>query len=403
MAEASLRRNSDFARLWTAQAASTLGTAMAAIVYPLLALSATGSAALAGLVGLMTLGASTLVRLPAGVLIDRWPLKRVLIITDLIRAAATGAVAVIVLLGQLNIVVLAAAALAGGLCAGFSDTAQSVAVRHVVPPSQLPQAFALNDGRGHAVSLIGQPVGGFLYGIATVMPVVGGVVSYLISAGLCTLIRHPLRETHQHAKPEPLRRELFTGLTFIWHEPFLRSTLLCAAGYQFVFTGVNLAVIATLSNVGASSFSIGVVFSVAAAGGLLGALIAPLIQTRLPPPLLVIGMGWVSAACLAGLAWVDQPLIAGGLLGVVYFVAAPANALLLATQIIRTPTQLQGRVVSAALLIAGIAAPLGAPVAGVLIDQIGQIGTFLAGSAAITAVTIAMHLSRPIRTMTRPT
>jgi predicted MFS family arabinose efflux permease len=117
---------------------------------------------------------------------------------------------------------------------------------------------------------------------------------------------------------------------------------------------------------------------------------------------LVIGMGWVSAGCLAGLAWLDQPLIVGGVLGVVYFVAAPANALLLATQIIQTPTHLQGRVVAAALLIAGIAAPLGAPAAGLLIDQIGRSGTFFTASAAIAAITIAMHLSRPIRTMTRP-
>lgn len=401
MTDLPLRRNRDFGRLWTAQAAVAFGGAMAGIVYPLLALSVTGSAGLAGVVSLLGLGAVTLVRLPAGVLIDRWPLKRILIITDLVRAGATAVVALALVLGRLDVVVLGGAALLSGACAGFSDTAQSVAVRHVVPAAQLPRAFALNDGRGHAVALVGNPSGGFLYGLAAVVPVVGGLLAYLISAVLTAAIRHPLRDLSTHEQPAAIRRELITGLRFIGTEPFLRSTLLCAAGFQFVFAGVPLAMITTLTRTGATGFSIGLTFSVAAVGGLLGALSAPVLQQRLPPPVVVIGMGWVTAGCLAGLAWHDRPLVMGAILGVVYFVAAPANALLLATQITRTPARLQGRVIAAALLIAGLAAPLGAPTAGVLMDRIGPTGTFVSASLAVAVITVIMHLTRSIRTMTR--
>lgn len=402
--ERSLRRNGDFARLWTGQASAAFGGAMAALVYPLLALATTGSAATAGLIGFLGLGAATLIRLPAGVLIDRWPLRRVLVGGDLLRAVAAAAVAAALVLGQLHIAVLAVAALLGGLCAGFTDTAQSVAVRHVVPAAQLPTAFALNDGRGHAVSLLGQPAGGFLYGIASSVPVLGSALAYLAATVLTLTIRHPLRDPNRvDSPPQPLRRELLTGLAFIRTEPFLRTTLLCAAGYQFVFTGIHLALIVTLTRQGVSSLSVGTVFSIAAVGGLLGAATAPWLQGKLPPPVLVIGMGWVTVVTLASLAWVTNPLAVGAILGPTYAVSAPANALLAATQILRTPHHLQGRVVAAAFLIAGAAAPLGAPAAGALLDQVGQPGTFLTGSALIVTITIAMHASRPIRTMTRPT
>ena len=59
-----LRHNRDFLLLWTGQAASSIGSSVAAIAYPLLALAATGSAAKAGAVGFAALAAT------------RWPAFR---------------------------------------------------------------------------------------------------------------------------------------------------------------------------------------------------------------------------------------------------------------------------------------------------------------------------------------
>ena len=125
----------------------------------MLALSVTGSAGQAGLVGLAALATATLMRLPAGSLVDRLPLRRVLVGADVVRAACTAALVVSVATGHLalwQLVVVGAL----NACAGvFSEVAHSVALRHIVPAAQLPAAFALNDGRGHAISLAGQPVG----------------------------------------------------------------------------------------------------------------------------------------------------------------------------------------------------------------------------------------------------
>jgi MFS family permease len=85
-----------------------------------------------------------------------------------------------------------------------------------------------------------------------------------------------------------------------------------------------------------------------------------------------------------------------------FFTATPANATLFAVQIATTPPELQGRVVSAAMLSAGIAAPAGPPLAGLLIDRVGQAPTFILFAVLAAALTIVMHLSSSVRTMHRP-
>ncbi len=99
-------------------------------------------------------------------------------------------------------------------------------------------------------------------------------------------------------------------------------------------------------------------FAVAAVGGILGAIAAPYLQARLAPNTPVITMGWVATVAFTALAWINQPILAGALLGCIVFTAAQANAMLSATQIHRTPGHLQGRVIAAAFPIAGVAAPL---------------------------------------------
>src|SRR5436190_108638 len=110
---APLRRNRDFVLLWTGQAVSAVGSSVASIVYPLLALAATGSAAQAGAVGFAGMAATALVRLPAGVLADRYPLKPLMIGSDLVRTAATAAIVTEIVTGRVTLVLLVVATVCG--------------------------------------------------------------------------------------------------------------------------------------------------------------------------------------------------------------------------------------------------------------------------------------------------
>src|SRR6202035_3242473 len=74
-----LHRNRDFTLLWTGQAVSGMGSAISGICYPLLILALTGSAAEAGLVSGAGLIANLVLLLPAGLVADRYPRKRLMV------------------------------------------------------------------------------------------------------------------------------------------------------------------------------------------------------------------------------------------------------------------------------------------------------------------------------------
>ena len=120
---------------------------------------------------------------------------------DLVRAAATAAIVAGVVTGRVTLVLLIVAAVVGAAVGAVSDSAQAVAVRHVVPSRQLPAALAQNEARGHLAGLTGQPAGGYLYALGTALPVLADALSYLASAVLAGMIRQPLR----HPPPTQVR------------------------------------------------------------------------------------------------------------------------------------------------------------------------------------------------------
>src|ERR1051325_2215121 len=85
-----LRKNRDFVLLQTGQALSTVGSEASAVAYTLLTLALTHSPAKAGLVGFVRLVPWPLFALAAGVAVDRWNRKRLMILADVVRVAALG-------------------------------------------------------------------------------------------------------------------------------------------------------------------------------------------------------------------------------------------------------------------------------------------------------------------------
>jgi MFS family permease len=396
-----LRRNRDFLLLWFGQAVAALGGSVAGVVYPLLALLATGSAAGAGAVAFAGLATGVLLRLPGGVLADRWPRKPVMVWAEAVRAVVTGTLVVAVLADRLTIAHLIVVTVVGSACAVCFEPAQTIAVRHVVPVSQLPLALAQNEARGHVAGLGGPPLGGFLFGLGPAAPLVAHALSYVVSAVSVAAIRRPMGTATGHGGGR-IRDDLTAGARHVWRTPFLRVTLLVAAVFQFVFAGLGLTIIAVATTGGTAAVHIGAALSLAGVGGILGAWAAPFLQRRFSPAALVTGLGWTSVAGILPMARWSDVYLAGALLGAVYFVGTPANAMLVATQMAATPAHLQGRVISAAFLLAGFAAPLGPLVAGVVYDNVGRTATFATFVAVLLVCTVAMHRSRVIRQMARP-
>ena len=98
----SLWRNRDYMLLWSGQALSDIGGAVSELAFPLLVLAVTNSPAQAGFVAAFRALPATLFSLFAGVLVDRWDRKLVMLVCDTGRALSLASIPIAFALGHLD-------------------------------------------------------------------------------------------------------------------------------------------------------------------------------------------------------------------------------------------------------------------------------------------------------------
>jgi predicted MFS family arabinose efflux permease len=397
----SLRGNRDFVLLWTAGVASGLGSQLTLVAYPLLVLALNGTATQAGLLGTAGLVTRTVLRLPAGALVDRWDRRRVMLWCDSIRVAALLVVVAAVATGAATLGLLVVAVVmesAGGV---FFLPAERAALRSVVPVEHLSSALTINQAREFAAELAGPPLGGVLLGLGRALPFLGDAVSYAYSFVAVLLVRTPLRVARDPDRPTGLLREVTDGVTFTWRNPLLRAIALCVAGSNTVYTGLSFAVIVVAHRSGASPADIGLMLAAAGVGGLLGALLAPRLIAALPPGALVLGVLWIGAILIPAMAAHPTPALIGPLLAGFTALIPASNAVLISRQMATTPEDMQGRVFTSMLFLSGAGGAVMPVLTGALLGVAGSKTVLLALGGAMAIVAGLSTANRGLRTVDR--
>jgi MFS family permease len=375
---------------------STLGSQVSLVAFPLLVLALTGSQAKAGVVGFANWVPALLLCLPAGVVIDRHDRRTVMVAACAVGAVAMGSIPVALALDHLTFgQVVAVAFVQGSVTAVFALTEQG-ALPIVVHPSQVPEAVARNEARTEGAALAGPPLGGLLFGIGRALPFAVDAVSYLACALGLLALRTPLQEERVAAPRRPLA-EIAEGVRWLWGMTFVRASALGVAGANLIWGGVSIVLVVRAQEHGASSATIGVIFALLGAGGLLGALAAPRLTRALPVPVIVIGAFWVEAIMIGALALTREPLVLGVIVACAVFPAPAWNAPVVGARLTLTPDRLRGRVNSAARLLSGSMIPLGALSAGLLVGATGTTTTLLLFAAWQAAVAAASMAARSLR------
>jgi MFS family permease len=393
-----LWRNREFNLLWVSQSLSDLGTAISALAVPLLVLELTHSPVQAGLVGTAGLVVMLLCRLPGGVLADRVDRRRLMLACDAIRLVAYLVLGLVVLDGKASIAAVTAVVVVSSACNALFGTAEHSSLRNIVAPSQLPAAVARNEARSYGTGLAGPPLGGLLFGLGRALPFFGDALTFLASFVGVALVHRPLQEPRAE-KPAGNASALAEGFRFVFGNPFLRAVLLIAAPLNLAINGIIFTIIVTLQRHDTPPAVIGTVETVVAAGGLLGALVAPALQRRLPLPSLIRGICWAAAGFMAISALLTSSVLAAVPVAIAVFLGPASNAALFGHQAAITPDRLQGRVISVVIVVATSAAAVAPLLAGVLIAVFNSPVAILVFSAAVGGSAIAATLSRGIRSM----
>lgn len=380
-----LRRNGGFRLLWIGQLLSDTGTEAAAIAYPLLILALTDSPATAGIVGTVRLVAQVVLGLPGGALTDRFDRRLTMIACDTVRAAVLALLAALVLLHLVSWPVVLVVAVIDGAAKVLFDPAATAALPAIVAEDQLEQAWAATEGRKYGASLAGPALGGFLFGLGSAVPFACDAVSYLVSAGTVSRIRGQFRPK-RFSQRKALWREAVEALRLVWRNRLLRAVAIQVPLINFAFNGVIFTITLVLRQHGTAPGAIGLAQAGIAGGGLLGAIIAPKFQGRLPLWHLAIVLTTAATALFAVAAVLLPSLLVAVPVAVTLVLAPAPTAALVAAMLRAAPGNMRGRVSSTVTVTPTALASLAPLTSGLLVEQ-------FSGRWAMTAFAAAMGVS----------
>jgi predicted MFS family arabinose efflux permease len=392
----SLWRNRNFLVLWTGRAVSMVGSQVSFVAFPLLVLELTGSPAKAGAIGFLESLPNALFTLPAGALADRWNRKRVMILCDAGRAVALASIPVALWLWHLTLAQLAVVSFVEGTLAVLFSAAGVGALPALVATEQLPDAFAQMEVASRGSVTLGGILAGALYEVGRAIPFLVDAISY--AASVLSLFSIPTEfQEGRNERSRNMRAEIMEGLSWVWRQPFIRITNVLVGGSNMVFAAMVLVLIVLARQQHASPASIGTIFSAGGIGGIVGAVVSPWLRSRLSLPQVVIGINWVWALLIPLLLVAPNPLVLGGIFGLMVCIGPLWNVVLGSYETALVPDALRSRVSSVGRFISWGTIPLGSALSGVLLQTIGAQGSTLVLFAVMLLLAVASTASRAIR------
>jgi MFS family permease len=373
-----LWRNRDFLLLWSGQLVSFTGTQVSQLAVPLLVLALSGSPAQAGLVAAVRSAPMLIFVLPAGAWLDRWDRKRTMILCDLVRSLALASVPFCLLAPPTLILpLLAMVSLIEGALGTLFSVAQNACLPRVVGRDQISQALSANSLANQVGGMVGPWLGGVLYAASQVLPFVADAASYAVSVLSLVLVRAPFQAARTERVTTNLRYDIVEGWRWLLGQPLLRSLVGLVGGLTLCSFGDPLILVVRAQELGADARTIGLLFASGPVGGVLGALVAPLLIRRFAlGPLAIVSawvwvLTWIPYALAPSLAWLAVVNLASWI-NVPLFGAVPSSYRSAAV-----PDRMQGRVSSVYRLVTVGSQPFSLALTGLLLSSFGAVTTIL--------------------------
>jgi len=392
----------DYRRLWVANVVSVTGDGVTVTAGPLLAASITHDP-------LLVAGALFAQQLPwlifgplSGALVDRLEPTRLIVIVDLLRAAAVGGLAASVFAGRAHLAALYGALFILGVGSTVSDTAVLSLPPLLVGPDDLVRANAgLQGVLFVGADLVGPLLGAYLFVLAAGLPFAFDAATFVVGAALIASIRRR-RATHPVPDRTGLRQEISEGIRWLLAHPGLRM-LAVAICVMNITLGSVLAILVLYvrERLGLGAVGYGVLLACGAAGGVIGTVIVKRLLAWFGTSLLLrVGL-IIECATHVSLALTHRPWVAA--LTLVIF-GVHGGVWNVATVTLRqkvVPEQLLGRVNSVYNTFSTGGFALGSLVGGLLARGFGLTAPFWVAAAAVAVVAIlAWRLFTPGRLTT---
>jgi DHA3 family macrolide efflux protein-like MFS transporter len=385
-------RNRNFTLLWSGQLVSTIGSSLTSLAASILVYRLTNSALSVGLMLMATAAPSVLLGLIAGVFVDRFDRKRIMIAADLIRAFL---VFLIPFLVPLNIVWLYVIVILSSSISQFFDPAQASILPEVASDEELAAANSLMAISSFGSTAVGFAASGLIasrFSIEWAFYI--DALTFLFSAFCIRGLQIAPLVTPEGTRVATIFRNMRGGIEFVWRTAILRSAfiLLPIIGLSFGLWNTLLLPFARQA-LHATEFEYGLQEGLTSVGFVIGSLLMARVSGRLREgqwlALSFVSMGIVNAI-YSGLSSVPLAILFVMISGFVNAPSSIARGLLIQRN---TPREVRGRVNSAFFVVRDVAFLVGMAAAG-LADILG-VRTLAFGSAVLVLAPGVLALFLP--------
>ncbi len=389
-------RNRGFVALWLGESISAMGDRINTLGLVLLVYELTGSGLAVGTFTLVQAVPTLILGLVAGAVVDRYPRKAILILSNIFRGLL---VLTLPLARGMTLLYLVGFALSSA--AAFFTPALQASLPSVVGTADLLSANGLLKLTRETMLMIGAGLGGLLVAqLGGSAAFVINALTFFFAAACAAVVRlsPPSPPLSEIGRRRVLWGEILEGFSFLRRQGALISiqalALLFAAASGM--TG-PLVVVLAQEHFGLDARGFGFVLSAMSAGALAGAALTGWLSGRfLPSRLLTISMAAFGLALLgaAGMTGLSPALAFFGLYGLSGVVGGIAYQTAVQAM---TPDALRGRVLSSLGLTYTLMSLLTLMLGGGLSDRFGVQSVFmLAGALALVSSVLAWRLGREL-------
>jgi MFS family permease len=379
-----------FRTLWLAQFVSIFGDFLALFgVISLITFRLHGNAVQVTAVTIAYVLPLAIISPVAGVFVDHWNVKRVMIASDLIRG-----ILILLLVFVTDITQICAIFALMSTVSSFFAPAQSVTVRTIVPQEGLLAANAMITQAFYLVRLLSPFAAGALIAwLGEKVCFYLDTASFIFSAGMIStlVILHARRQTEKTVAA--LTEDFLEGNRFIFTHTGLTFVFLAMGVAMFVLSSFSpLISIYIRDSLSAGPFVFGVISSMVGIGLIAGAQVLSRMHHKTSRTNVVLGgliaLG-IGAALLGAFRNIAMASASTFMMGfAISFVLIPAQTM--SQQ--ETPPALMGRVSSTFMSLISLAQVLGLLLSGYLAERLGIRPLFLASAGALALVSGAGFL-----------
>lgn len=250
-------RRPNFTKLWTAQFVSTIGDALNQVAASILIFRLTGSVLSVGLMMMATAVPSLFIGLIAGVYVDRYDRKKIMVACDFTRAII---VCLIPVLARQNIAWLYIIVMLTAAISTFFNPAHDSVLPEVAPDEELAAANSFMAISSFGSTAVGFALSGLLASLASIdIAFYLDGLTFLTSAILIATVRLPKMEVNDNTNVKAIFQNLGEGFKYVKSIAILRSFLIVSIFYA-IATGLFNALLLpfTIRALGANEFVFGV-------------------------------------------------------------------------------------------------------------------------------------------------